>query len=327
MSLPYLAPPVKPGTPGGERREGRRRSSLMDESSDEEDRTSFEFPGERRVSLPFASYFGSPYRETSESTERPPDAEGVLYSLANKLFDMLGLPLGTPVAKANSGARLFTPKETAIIFDWDDTLFPTWHVLESLKETLPADAAFHASLERLSGTVRELLRLAKTCGQVAIVTLSRRPWVANSASQYMRSLEIEKLLKELSIPVIYSRECVKKHMMRSPDGEFEEGVCPLTMAKEQAMKKVLKKLYGKNPWSNVLSIGDSVTERTAITELLWASGDARSCCKTLKMLQDPSIEQLQKELNVIKDALPQMAQRAEDFAFTIDDKGLIAGCL
>ncbi|CAJ1438788.1 unnamed protein product [Effrenium voratum] len=198
---------------------------------------------------------------------------------------MLGLPLGTPVAKANSGARLFTPKETAIIFDWDDTLFPTWHVLESLKETLPADAAFHASLERLSGTVRELLRLAKTCGQVAIVTLSRRPWVANSASQYMRSLEIEKLLKELSIPVIYSRECVKKHMMRSPDGEFEEGVCPLTMAKEQAMKKVLKKLYGKNPWSNVLSIGDSVTERTAITELLWASGDARSCCKTLKMLQ------------------------------------------
>ena len=43
--------------------------------------------GERRVSLPFASYFGSPYRETSESTERPPDAEGVLYSLANKLFD------------------------------------------------------------------------------------------------------------------------------------------------------------------------------------------------------------------------------------------------
>ena len=30
--------------------------------------------------------------------------------------------------------------------------------------------------------------------------------------------------------------------MRSPDGEFEEGVCPLTMAKEQAMKKVLKRL-------------------------------------------------------------------------------------
>ncbi|CAE7466837.1 unnamed protein product, partial [Symbiodinium pilosum] len=55
--------------------------------------------------------------------------------------------------------------------------------------------------------------------------------------------------------------------MRSPDGEFEEGVCPLTMAKEQAMKKVLKRLYGKNPWKNVLSIGDSVTEKTAITEL------------------------------------------------------------
>ena len=161
------------------------------------------------------------------------------------------------------------------------------------------------SLDKISDTVRELLTLAKSCGQVAIVTLSRRPWVANSASEYLPKLGIEALLKELRIPVIYSRECVKPYMMRSPDGAFEEGVCPLTMAKELAMKKVLKKLYGKNPWKNVLSIGDSVTERTAITELLWAhmGEDSRSCCKTLKMLQDPTIEQLQMELNIIKDCM------------------------
>ena len=66
-----------------------------------------------------------------------------------------------------------------------------------------------------------------------------QPWVHHLKRSkglqlvYLSSCEAP---QELSIPVIYSRECVKKHMMRSPDGEFEEGVCPLTMAKEQAMK-------------------------------------------------------------------------------------------
>ena len=371
IKLPHLAPPVKPdgraGYAASGSSPGSRRSSMLDESSDEEDRVSFSFPGEKP--LPFASYFGSPYRErasdASSKVEPVESKSGGLFSLATKLFDMLGVPLGQPAAEKEEPAP-FKPSETAIIFDWDDTLFPTWHVIETVKENLPADDAFHASLDKLADTVRELLQLAKSCGQVGIVTLSRRPWVANSAGEYMPKLGIETLLKELRIPIIYSRECVKPYMMRDPDGDFEEGVCPLTMAKEQAMKKVLKKLYGKNPWKNVLSIGDSVTERTAITELLWAhmGEDSRSCCKTLKMLQDPTIDQLQMELNVIKDriknfilwgavltriilvlyyaltgpryvicymfhacfqdALPGMAKRSEDFSFTIDEKGLIA---
>lgn len=312
--LPHLAPPVKPGggysSPGGS--PGSRRSSVFDESSDEEDQVSFSFPGEKP--LPFDSYFGSPYRDPAtdsrahqDSKESKGESSG-LFSFANKLFDLLGFSETKAKPEGEKGEvqvtpQPFAPNETAIIFDWDDTLFPTWHVVQTVEHTLPADRAFHAALGKISDTVRELLTLAKSCGQVAIVTLSRRPWVANSANEFMPKLGIEALLKELRIPVIYSRECVKPYMMRSPDGDFEEGVCPLTMAKEQAMKKVLKKLYGKNPWKNVLSIGDSVTERTAITELLWAhmGEDARSCCKTLKMLQDPSIEQLQAELNMIKD--------------------------
>mmetsp|Transcript_71894 Transcript_71894/g.158745 ORF Transcript_71894/g.158745 Transcript_71894/m.158745 type:complete len:360 (-) Transcript_71894:12-1091(-) len=338
--LPHLAPPVKPdggyggGSPGGS--PGSRRSSVLDESSDEEDRIIYSFPGETTSKpLPFASQFGSPYRDPAPDSRSPQDKEsksesssGIAgtgpFGFANKLFDLLGFQSEAKPAKpAREAPKPFTPSETAIIFDWDDTLFPTWHVVQTVEDVLPMDDALRASLDKISDTVRELLTLAKSCGQVAIVTLSRRPWVANSASEYLPKLGIEALLKELRIPVIYSRECVKPYMMRSPDGAFEEGVCPLTMAKELAMKKVLKKLYGKNPWKNVLSIGDSVTERTAITELLWAhmGEDSRSCCKTLKMLQDPTIEQLQMELNIIKDALPEMAKRGEDFSLCIDETG------
>eukprot|EP00435_Cladocopium_sp_Y103_P067237 s206_g29.t1 len=351
--LPHLAPPVRPdglggpgggyGSPGGS--PGSRRSSVLDESSDEEDRIIYSFPGETTGKpLPFASQFGSPYRdpatdsrspfqdkESKESKESKSESSSGtggtgLFGFANKLFDLLGFQPEAPAKPAELPAHApkpFTPSETAIIFDWDDTLFPTWHVVQTVENVLPMDDALRASLDKISDTVRELLTLAKSCGQVAIVTLSRRPWVANSANEYLPKLGIEALLKELRIPVIYSRECVKPYMMRSPDGDFEEGVCPLTMAKELAMKKVLKKLYGKNPWKNVLSIGDSVTERTAITELLWAhmGEDSRSCCKTLKMLQDPTIEQLQMELNIIKDTLSEMAKRGEDFSLCIDETG------
>eukprot|EP00438_Fugacium_kawagutii_P035534 Skav214490 [mRNA] locus=scaffold1011:88423:89535:- [translate_table: standard] len=329
--LPHLAPPIKPdgpgrgggyASPGSRGSPGSRRSSVFDESSDEEDQVSLTFPEELLAKpLPFASKFGSPYH-TPETDSRAAEAfQGKgskvesangstsstgLFGFAAKLFDMFGFQASAEPVKLGTASeglpKPFRPSETAIIFDWDDTLFPTSHVVQTVEGTLPADDAFHAKLDKVSETVRDLLTRAKSCGQVAIVTLSRRPWVTNSANEFLPKLEIEALLKELRIPVIYSRECLKPYMMRSPDGDFEEGVCPLTMAKELAMKKVLKKLYGKNPWTNVLSIGDSVTERTAITELLWAhmGEDARSCCKTLKMLQDPSIDQLQMELDIIK---------------------------
>ncbi|CAE7210085.1 EMB2076 [Symbiodinium sp. CCMP2592] len=293
------------------------------ESSDDEERVSYSFPGER-IARFSPSFAGSPYRDPATESKAPESDEKGLFSFASKLFEMLGVPLSQPEAPKVE-AKGFTPSETAIIFDWDDTLFPTWHALEVKEHRLPGDKAFRDSLDQLTNTVRDLLTQARACGRVAIVTLSRRPWVAESAAEFMPSLKIEALLDELQIPLIYSRECVKKHHMRSPDGEFEEGVCPLTMAKEQAMKKVLKRLYGKNPWKNVLSIGDSVTEKDAITELHWAimGEDSKSCCKTLKMLHNPTLAQLQMELTVIKDALPNMAKRAEDFTWAVDEQGLI----
>ncbi|CAE7257595.1 PTAC2 [Symbiodinium microadriaticum] len=329
--LPAVAPSVKPEKPevaiGVARSEGsvRHRRSIDSgmESSDDEERISYSFPGER-IARFSPSFAGSPYRDPATESKAPESDEKGLFSFASKLFEMLGVPLSQPEAPKVE-ATGFTPSETAIIFDWDDTLFPTWHALEVKEHRLPGDKAFNDSLDQLTNTVRDLLTQARSCGRVAIVTLSRRPWVAESATEFMPRLNIEALLDELQIPLIYSRECVKKHHMRSPDGEFEEGVCPLTMAKEQAMKKVLKRLYGKNPWKNVLSIGDSVTEKTAITELHWAimGEDAKSCCKTLKMLHNPTLAQLQMELTVIKDALPNMAKRVEDFTWAVDEQGLI----
>eukprot|EP00435_Cladocopium_sp_Y103_P059506 s1586_g21.t1 len=102
---------------------------------------------------------------------------------------------------------------------------------------------------RSAVAVSDILRCACVCGRVAIVTLAQHPWVLNSAAKYLPGLasrDLPGLLEELDIPVIYARQYLKRY--------------------------VLRKLYGREaPWMNVLSIGDSTVERTAIMELMWRS--------------------------------------------------------
>lgn len=101
-----------------------------------------------------------------------------------------------------------------IIFDWDDTLFPTSYVtgevLPSISggETfpqLPKSSPFYKPLAELAHLVEYVLRAARALARVAIVTLSMSPWVPFSAIRYLPGLDIEELLLELDIPVYYSR--------------------------------------------------------------------------------------------------------------------------
>merc|ERR1711972_850456 len=184
--------------------------------------------------------------------------------------------------------------------------------------SVPADSAFHEALARLAETVQALLRAARALGRVGIVTLSSRPWVLTS-SKYLPGINFEQLLKELEIPVVYARECVP--MRNISKAEVEEGVSVYTIMKRAAMVKVLKKLYRKNPWRNIISIGDSTIERDALKELLWSheqDSDSLTPCKTVKLMEEPSCEQLTAELLLLRLWLPAMVLHREDFDVTMD---------
>eukprot|EP00438_Fugacium_kawagutii_P014525 Skav232268 [mRNA] locus=scaffold882:80726:91539:- [translate_table: standard] len=134
---------------------------------------------------------------------------------------------------------------------------------------LPLDNPFAEFLSRQAQAVDDILRCARGCGRVAIVTLAQHPWVLNSAAKYLPGLDLPGLLEELDIPVIYARQYLKRYVIQEGT---QEGECLWTLAKQAAMTKVLRKLYGRDaPWMNVLSIGDSTVERTAIMELMWRS--------------------------------------------------------
>merc|ERR1712241_112140 len=114
--------------------------------------------------------------------------------------------------------------DTVFIFDWDDTLFPTWFVSEVVMPclppgaaksdvSLPEDSPFYEALAKHGRTVRSLLTSARAIGRVGLVTLAQRPWVLSSAHRFLPGVDFKQILKDLDIPVIYARECLRRPMI------------------------------------------------------------------------------------------------------------------
>ncbi|CAJ1361842.1 unnamed protein product [Effrenium voratum] len=291
----------------------------------------------------FEPSFGNPFRHSRRPSKTKRQRDRVFLDLAERLrsndFEFVAQREAAAAAAAAAEAAaskpelgpVFALEETAIIFDWDDTLFPTWFVTEVVNpcledvhcERLPTDSPFVECLTSQGQAVEDLLRCARSCGHVGIVTLAQKPWVLNSAAKYLPGLDLPGLLEELHIPVIYARECLKRYVIQEG---MQDGACLWTLAKQAGMRKVLRFLYGRDrPWMNVLSIGDSTVERTAIMELMWSSQheeDASGrlpCCKTIKLMDDPSVEQLHTQLIMLSMWMVQLSQHGQDFDFSLDD--------
>ncbi|CAE7637072.1 unnamed protein product [Symbiodinium pilosum] len=207
-----------------------------------------------------------------------------------------------------------------VIFDWDDTLFPTRHVTEVVKAVhskegpLPPESPFYAELKAHAQVVESTLLAAReVVGRVSIVTLARRPWVETSASWYLPGVDFEKLMQDLEIEVFYAREHITRpHIYNA---QLEEGVDMFVIAKRNAMLKCLRKIYGlKAKTMHVICVGDSTVEHLAIKEVLWCCPqEAGSFCKTIKLMSDPSVQNLTEELQVLSSWLQQIVTCAKDF--------------
>lgn len=238
-----------------------------------------------------------------------------------------GASLASGLGSSQEGAQL---DNTIIIFDWDDTLLPTWFLQDQVYSSLPAnareatvpkDSPFYEMLATHASIVKAVLMLARAVGQVAIVTLALRPWVLTSAERFLPRLDLPELLCRLGIPVYYARE----HMKR-PDAclaQVEEGVAIFTVAKRATMMKCLRKLSRKRKHArmNVMSIGDSLAEKDAIKEVLWNMCDegASPVCKTVKFVYQPTAQQLCDELQLLGMWLRRMASHVEDFDINMED--------
>jgi hypothetical protein len=239
--------------------------------------------------------------------------------------------------------------QTIIIFDWDDTLFPSTYVRDDLRLSprLPLTEQqisqeqkkiIGADLAKCVSGVEQLLRLAVSLGEVALVTLARRPWVTDSCKHFYPG--IQELIESLSVKIIYAAYTPAGERI---DHSVAQSMCPedatqyFAKLKGAAIARELKSFYSQyegQSWKNILSIGDSnferlgtlaaaeeymVEEGIAVAEpgcsslsSLKSLGEELEVCghvykvraKTFKMLDEPTADELVTELSLFRRWLP-----------------------
>jgi len=213
----------------------------------------------------------------------------------------------TRSSAAPASRKFDAPENAVIIFDWDDTLCPTYWACDKVEKNHTSSNLGREQQEMLRQNVaacEKLLRESRKLARVAIVTLAAPDWFEESQNKLFPGLDIEALFRELGIKVYFASKTLESsERMR-------------TVAKKKAMKKCLQTLYpmmtSKAERWNVLSVGDSVTEQEALKELL-AEYSSAPLCKTLKFATEPSIEVLTDQMLSLVPHLQSMVSHSKDF--------------
>lgn len=157
-------------------------------------------------------------------------------------------------------------QQTAIVFDFDDTLFPTTFV-DNLSSSydegnLKANELkeFLAKIEECQATAESLLGSAQDLGHVIIVTLCSRKLLEKRVETWYP--RVWKLMKNSR--VVYGRESELHVEESKKQSEEDHSTGYWAWVKGSVIEQELHSFYSQykgQSWKNVISIGDSNIER------------------------------------------------------------------
>jgi hypothetical protein len=191
------------------------------------------------------------------------------------------------------------PTRTIIFMDWDDTLLCS-SVLANQGIKLDSDmenaGELVAQLEELADSVISVLNVALTYGSVYIVTNGETGWVQLSAQKFLPS--VVPMLEKLR--VLSARSTFEAMFPDSP-----------MKWKFHAFQESLNQEYADTHcFRNVLSFGDSHAEREAVR--LVTRGHPTTRTKSIKFAERPTIEQLQRQLELVSNCFQYISSHEED---------------
>jgi len=188
---------------------------------------------------------------------------------------------------------------TVIFVDWDDTLLCS-SVLSNQGIKLDSDmtnaAELISQLEELSDSVISVLNVAMASGTVYVVTNGETGWVQLSAQKFLPRV----------VPVL------EKMRVLSARSTFEPMYPDAPMKwKFLAFQESLNQEYADSHCiKNVLSFGDSHAEREAIR--LVTKGLPNTRTKSIKFAERPTIEQLQRQLELVSNCFLYISSHEDD---------------
>lgn len=223
--------------------------------------------------------------DTFPEKERPEDVESELSTeVGDSDFEQDGSVVRTCSSTSSFDmlSKPFSTKETLILFDWDDTLFPTtWIVQEGLMAAMPTTTQA-AQINHLAQRVDATLAAAKQRGKVVIITNAMKGWVEQSCSLFMPSV-----LRHLQdVDVISARSSFEW------EAQQMDWKC-------MAFAEQMKAFYGASVTQrrNVISLGDALYEQRALAAVTQCVPNCYA--KSLKFMDKPQIQQLIDEHDMV----------------------------
>mmetsp|Transcript_119263 Transcript_119263/g.370560 ORF Transcript_119263/g.370560 Transcript_119263/m.370560 type:complete len:309 (+) Transcript_119263:159-1085(+) len=190
--------------------------------------------------------------------------------------------------------------QTVIIFDWDDTLLCTSFLNLRQDQTLPPVVERH--LRDIENAGKRLLELAMRLGHTFIITNAMNGWVEYSSAKWVPEL----------LPVLQKVRVISARTKYEPQYPGE-----VSKWKIQAFLEVQRQLNSEII-TNLISLGDSNFEMDAVHVM--GKEFAQALVKTIKFRENPSPEELLKQLELVSQKFERIVENARNLKIGLERK-------
>jgi len=190
--------------------------------------------------------------------------------------------------------------QTVIIFDWDDTLLCTSYL--NLRQDQNLSGATERHLRDIEGAARKLLELAMRLGHTFIITNAMNGWVEYSSAKWVPEL----------LPVLQKLRVISARTKYEPQFPGE-----VSKWKIQAFLEVQRQLDSQII-TNLISLGDSNFEMDAVHVM--GKEFAQALIKTIKFRENPSPEELLKQLELVTQKFEKIVENARNLKIGLERK-------
>jgi len=193
--------------------------------------------------------------------------------------------------------------QTAIIFDWDDTLLCTSFLVPTgYIDDEPIPEALQTHLQNLDSVSSTILAKAISKGKTYIITNASPGWVEHSSKKFLPT--VHELLPQVKII--------------SARGGYE-ALYPGNSHqwKIEAFLETQRDLE-HSPITNILALGDSHIEMDAAHHL--ATKFATALIKTVKFRENPNPDELFKQLNLVKEKFDHICDNVKNLTIRLERK-------
>ncbi len=189
-----------------------------------------------------------------------------------------------------------------IIFDWDDTLFPTEYFktrIEMLQNHALIPPEINLNLRTIASNIIKVITNAKLCGNVSIISNATIVWLQLCIDVIP---EIIPLLQTINI---ISAQDNFKQLSNDTSNDPEKWKVWTFYHHIDYTIKTYEQL-SKNNYYNILSIGDSIQERNALkinTKIFKKNYPDFIFSKTIKLIEKPTFKIIIDQLLYLIDIL------------------------